>query len=93
MLSGGTLTLTGRSAGAHVEVDVTDTGVGMTPEQLARVAEPLFTTKVKGLGLVLALARSILEKNRGSLHATSRPAAGTTFSVRLTAAPHGEGHR
>jgi C4-dicarboxylate-specific signal transduction histidine kinase len=58
---------------------------------LARIAEPLYTTKARGLGLglALALARSILEKNRGSLHAVSRPGAGTTFTVRLTAAPRG----
>jgi signal transduction histidine kinase len=83
MPSGGTLTLSGRGGGS-VEVTVTDTGIGMSSDQLARITEPLFTTKAKGLGLGLTLARAILEKNRGSLHVTSHPGEGTTFTVRLT---------
>ncbi|HLW67511.1 MAG TPA: ATP-binding protein, partial [Gemmataceae bacterium] len=87
MPTGGTLILSGRS-GNSVEVTVTDTGVGMSAQQLARITEPLFTTKAKGLGLGLALARSILEKNQGSLHVTSQPGAGSTFTVRLNAVTH-----
>jgi signal transduction histidine kinase len=87
MPDGGTLTLSGRTAVGRVEVDVADTGVGIPPDQLGRVMDPLFTTKARGLGLGLALARAILEKNRGSLHVVSRPGEGTTFTVRLTAAP------
>jgi two-component system, NtrC family, sensor kinase len=86
MPSGGTLTLSGRT-GDNVEVAVTDTGVGMSAEQLSRISEPLFTTKAKGLGLGLALSRTILERNRGSLHVTSQVGVGTTFTVRLTVAP------
>jgi signal transduction histidine kinase len=86
MPQGGTLTLAGRSVGGHVEVTVADTGVGIPPEQLARVMEPLYTTKARGLGLGLALARAILEKNKGSLHVASQPGAGTTFTLRLTPA-------
>jgi two-component system, NtrC family, sensor kinase len=82
MPSGGTLTLSGRG-GTRVEVTVTDTGVGIAPEHMARITEPLFTTKAKGLGLGLTLARAILEKNRGSLHVMSQPGEGTTFTVRL----------
>lgn len=91
MAAGGTLTVAGRpGAGGTVEVAVTDTGPGIAPENLARVMEPLFTTKARGIGLGLALARAILEKNRGSLRAGSEPGRGTTFTVRLTAAA-GEG--
>jgi signal transduction histidine kinase len=86
MPQGGTLTLTGRPADGHVEVAVADTGVGIPPEQLSRIMEPLYTTKARGLGLGLALARAILEKNRGTLHAASEPGRGTTFTVRLVAA-------
>ncbi len=86
MTSGGILTLSGQG-GASVSVAVTDTGMGIPAENLSRITEPLFTTKAKGLGLGLALARSILEKNRGSLHVTSQPGVGTTFTVRLPAAP------
>jgi signal transduction histidine kinase len=86
MPDGGTLTLSGRTAVGRVEVDVADTGVGIPPEQLGRVMEPLFTTKVRGLGLGLALSRGILEKNRGSLRVTSQVGRGSTFTLLLTPA-------
>jgi signal transduction histidine kinase len=86
MPQGGRLTLTGRQDGASVEVAVADTGVGIPPENLARITEPLFSTKARGLGLGLALARAILEKNKGTLRVASTPGQGTTFTVRLTAA-------
>ena len=86
MPQGGRLTLTGRQDGACVEVAVADTGVGISPENLTRVMEPLFSTKARGLGLGLAIVRAILEKNRGSLRVASTPGQGTTFTVRLAAA-------
>jgi signal transduction histidine kinase len=85
MPEGGTLTFTGRADGEHVDVDVADTGVGIAPENLARVTEPLYSTKARGLGLGLAIARAILEKNKGSLRVASTPGQGTTFTVTLTA--------
>jgi signal transduction histidine kinase len=91
MPQGGTLTLSGSSADGRVEVVVADTGNGIAADQLSRIMEPLFTTKARGLGLGLALSRAILEKNQGSLRATSTPGQGTTFTVRLTAAERGSG--
>ena len=86
MPQGGTLKLAGRRVDGHVEATVTDTGVGIPPEQLSRIMEPLYTTKAQGLGLGLglALARAILEKNQGSLYVASEPGKGTTFTLRLT---------
>jgi two-component system, NtrC family, sensor kinase len=86
MPQGGALTITGRAAFDAVEVDVADTGVGIAAEDLHRVMEPLFSTKARGLGLGLAIARAILEKNRGSLRVASVHGRGTTFTVTLTAA-------
>jgi signal transduction histidine kinase len=86
MPQGGRLTITARAAGDRVEVEVADTGVGIAAENLQRVMEPLYSTKARGLGLGLAIARSILEKNNGSLRVVSEPGRGTTFTVRLTAA-------
>ena len=48
--------------------------------------EPLYSTKARGLGLGLAIARAIVEKNKGSLRVASEPGRGSTFTVRLTAA-------
>ncbi len=91
MSGGGRLSLTARRAGDRVEVDVGDTGVGIAREGLARIMEPLYSTKARGLGLGLALARSILEKNLGSLRVTSEPGRGSTFTVSLPAALTEEG--
>jgi signal transduction histidine kinase len=86
MPSGGRLSITGRRDSNSVEVAITDTGIGIPAEDLARIMEPLYSTKARGLGLGLSIARSILEKNLGSLQVTSEPGRGSTFTVRLTAA-------
>ena len=88
MPAGGQLTLrAGVPADGHVELAVADTGVGITPENLARVLEPLFSTKARGLGLGLAIAKAILEKNQGTLSVVSELGRGSTFTIRLAAAP------
>ena len=86
MSGNGRLTITGRSEGPFVEIDVTDTGPGIPPDQIARVMEPFFTTKAHGLGLGLAISRSIVERNQGELRVISEPGSGSTFLVRLPAA-------
>jgi signal transduction histidine kinase len=83
MPQGGMLSLTARAAGTEVEVAVADTGAGIPAEQLGRVMEPLYSTKARGLGLGLSLARAILEKNGGSLRVASEPGRGSTFTVFL----------
>jgi signal transduction histidine kinase len=90
MPEGGRLTITARPSpgeGDWVEVDVTDTGVGIAADRLGRVTEPLYSTKAKGLGLGLAIARALLEKNRGRLRVVSEPGRGSTFTVRLLTVP------
>jgi signal transduction histidine kinase len=90
MSHGGRLTITTRRADEHVLVEVTDTGVGIPPDELGRITEPLYSTKAKGLGLGLAIARTILEKNHGALRVTSEPGKGSTFTVVLRAEADGE---
>jgi signal transduction histidine kinase len=85
MPQGGRLTVAARLADGAVEVAVGDSGVGISPENLGKVLEPLFSTKARGLGLGLAIVRAILEKNRGSLRVASTLGKGTTFTVRLPA--------
>jgi two-component system, NtrC family, sensor kinase len=89
MPKGGTLTLSGRAVEDAVEVNVSDTGVGMTPEVLGRIMEPLYSTKARGLGLGLSIARAILDKSEGTLRVQSVPGQGSTFTVRLKAASPG----
>jgi signal transduction histidine kinase len=85
MPDGGQLAIRGTHQDNEIAVAITDTGVGIQPENLARVMEPLYSTKARGLGLGLALARDILEKHGGSLHVTSEPQQGSTFTVKLAA--------
>jgi two-component system, NtrC family, sensor kinase len=86
MPQGGHLSVHGRQVGDSVAIDVADTGVGISPENLSRITEPLYSTKARGLGLGLAIVRAILDKNRGSLRVCSEVGRGTTCTVRLAAA-------
>lgn len=69
--------------GDAVQLRVADTGVGMTPEQKARVFDPFFTTKFAGRGLGMAVVHGIVRGNGGSIDVSSEPGRGTTFDVML----------
>jgi two-component system, NtrC family, sensor kinase len=87
MPQGGRLAVSGRVHDRVVEVSVTDTGVGIDTKDLTRIMEPLYSTKARGLGLGLAISQSIVERNQGTLHVTSEPGKGSTFTIRLSASP------
>src|SRR5207247_11413821 len=79
---GGTLTLRARHNGnGSVKLDVIDTGVGMTRQQLDKMFEPRFTTKARGIGLGLAVSKSLAEANGAEISAASEPGKGSTVSV------------
>jgi two-component system nitrogen regulation sensor histidine kinase NtrY len=65
----------------HVAISVTDQGCGV--EDVERIFEPYYTTKVKGTGLGLAIARQIVEEHGGTITAKSEVGVGTTVSVHL----------
>ncbi|MBI5801964.1 MAG: response regulator [Verrucomicrobia bacterium] len=77
----------GAKAGPHVVLRVTDTGSGMTPEVLAKIWNPFFTTKPpgKGTGIGLATVANIVKEHGGFVEVTSKPGAGTTFAIYLPA--------
>ncbi len=79
------------AAGRYALLVVKDDGVGMSDEVRERVFEPYFTTKAvgHGSGLGLATAHGIIARAGGAIGVTSRPGAGTTFSIHLplTSAP------
>jgi two-component system, NtrC family, sensor kinase len=87
MPQGGRLTIEARAEDGHVDVSVVDTGAGIEKAELSRIMEPLYSTKARGLGLGLAIARSIVEKNRGIIRVTSEPGHGSVFTIRLFVAP------
>jgi two-component system, NtrC family, sensor kinase len=85
MPHGGVITIRGRQTGTSIEITVADTGVGIKQEDLDRIMEPLYTTKARGIGLGLAIARAILDKHNGRLTVNSERGRGTTFVVSLPA--------
>jgi CheY-like chemotaxis protein len=90
MPQGGTITIrTGVSGGMGL-LSVSDTGVGMTPEILQSIFEPLFTTKRSGTGLGLAVAQQVVERHGGSIRAESTPGVGTLFEILLPLATPAE---
>ena len=66
-----------------LELSVSDTGIGIAPDQLERIFQPFFTTKAHGIGLELPITRRLVEDHRGHLLVESQPGYGTTISVRL----------
>jgi PAS domain S-box-containing protein len=87
MPEGGILTISARNRGDQVLVDVSDTGVGIAPENLPKIFEPFFTTKEvgHGTGLGLAVCYGILTEHGGGLDVQSTVGAGTTFTITLPA--------
>jgi len=83
MPAGGRLSLSARRQKDMLAIAVSDTGTGISPENMARLFEPLFTTKTKGTGLGLAVCRRLVEANDGRIEARSELDKGTTFTVTL----------
>lgn len=75
--------------GGEGVLEVRDDGPGIAPEVQQRLFDPFFTTKAEGTGLGLSISRRIVEAHGGTLTYATAPAQGTTFTVRLPAAPPG----
>ena len=87
MPEGGELRVGASVHDGRLEVRVTDTGEGITTEDLPHVFEPFFSTKDQGTGLGLALVHRIVQDHGGDVEVQSVPGAGTTFVVSLPV-PH-----
>jgi signal transduction histidine kinase len=79
----GKLTLSACLQSDMIAIAVQDTGVGIPPENMGKLFEPLFTTKTKGIGLGLAVSQKLTEANDGRIEAHSQPGLGSTFTVYL----------
>ena len=60
---------------------VADTGVGIAPEHMEKIFEPLFTTRAEGIGLGLAIVENLVQANGGTISVESAPGRGTRFTV------------
>jgi signal transduction histidine kinase len=83
LASGGAVTLRTTHEGQEVCLIVIDDGPGILPQHQARLFEPLFTTKTRGLGLGLAISQEIIQRHDGDISVRSAPGHGTSFIVRL----------
>ena len=87
----GSLTLSVRKPEkGRVAIRITDTGCGMTTEQVERIFNPEYTTKEKGLGLGLPLAHEIIRGHGGEIRVLSRKGEGTTFEILLPVERHND---
>src|SRR3984893_16394099 len=90
MTGEGELTIKSEADDGQVLVSVSDTGVGLPPEQAEQIFKAFFTTKDQGTGMGLPISRSIIESHGGHLWATGASGRGATFQFTLpaTAAAH-----
>jgi len=69
----------------RVEVSVSDNGEGIPPDQLARIFDAYFSTRAGGMGMGLAICRTIVEAHRGRFQVESEPGIRTDFRFQLPA--------
>ncbi|MFB0527458.1 MAG: ATP-binding protein [bacterium] len=81
MPEGGTLKIRSYIEEEMAQVEITDTGCGISPENMKKLFTPFFSTKTKGTGLGLAAVQRILERHKGKIKVRSRVEQGTTFIV------------
>jgi PAS domain S-box-containing protein len=77
------LTISATLQGDMMKIALQDTGPGIQPENMARLFQPLFTTKIKGIGLGLAISQKLALANDGQIQVQSQPGVGSTFTVSL----------
>jgi C4-dicarboxylate-specific signal transduction histidine kinase len=88
MSSAGSRVLTIRSepnGSSGVRISIADTGSGIDPTHVQRIFDPLFTTKVRGMGMGLSICRSIIEGHDGQIGVSASPHGGSIFQIELPA--------
>ena len=84
MPEGGSLTITSKQPDPEwVSISFTDTGEGISAENMKKLFEPLFTTKIKGIGLGMVVSKNIVELHGGHIDVRSEAGKGTTVTVNL----------
>jgi two-component system, NtrC family, nitrogen regulation sensor histidine kinase NtrY len=83
MPKGGRLTFRSSTNERYAVLEISDTGVGLTPEECERLFTPYYTSKQHGTGLGLAIVQSVISDHQGRITVSSRKNEGTTFHVEL----------
>jgi signal transduction histidine kinase len=85
MDTGGVLRVETRavSGTGGVEIEISDTGIGMSESKIEHIFNPFYTDKQKGTGLGLSITKNIIDSHNGELRVTSTEHQGTTFTVVL----------
>ena len=83
MPNGGKLTISTKKVNDLVEVDFSDSGIGMSKEVLDKLWLPFFTTKAKGMGVGLSITKRIIDAHEGRIEVQSAVGKGTCFAVFL----------
>ena len=91
MEPGGVLTLSTEAVREEVRISISDTGPGLSAEQLDAIFRPFYTTKHQGTGLGLAISRGIAERHGGRIEVASEPGRGAAFTLVLPAARNQKG--
>jgi signal transduction histidine kinase len=84
--AGGSVTVGAQRDGQTLRIAVSDTGRGITPDDLEHIFKPFFTTRHTGTGLGLSITRDIVERHGGRLEVQSQVDHGSTFTLLLPAA-------
>jgi two-component system sporulation sensor kinase A len=85
MTKGGKLGMWARRCEEGIEVRITDSGAGISPENVKRIFDPFFTTKEGGAGMGLAVTYRVVKEHQGEIEVESNK--GTTFKVWLSTRP------
>jgi signal transduction histidine kinase len=83
MEGGGSFTIRTKKRAEWIDIQIADTGKGMTPENREKIFEPFFTTKAKGIGLGLAISKKILDQHHATISVQSEIGKGASFTVSL----------
>lgn len=83
--SGGRITISTRARPGVLEIQIKDTGRGITPQDLDHIFKPFFTTRHSGTGLGLSISRDIVERHGGRIEVHTRVGRGSSFTVVLAA--------
>jgi signal transduction histidine kinase len=83
MVDGGTIGIKIRYTPQGADIEIKDSGAGLSEEQLAKAFKPFFTTKEKGSGLGLAIVKNIIEAHGGTIRMVNADAGGTSVKITL----------